>query len=91
MQKHQDNINLFRSIFKGRVDVFAVRWEKPAHPSGGGNKSGYMPAVFYDPYRLRVHKMNGGTSYLASMPNDRCGVLKVVCRFGDPIRNPPIR
>lgn len=49
-----DNINTFRSLFKGREDVFAVRWEK-------GNKSGYMPAVFYDPYRLRVHKMNGGT------------------------------
>ncbi|ASB50385.1 DEAD/DEAH box helicase [Alkalitalea saponilacus] len=48
------NINTFRSFFKGREDVFAVRWEK-------GNKSGYMPAVFYDPYRLRAHKMNGGT------------------------------
>ncbi|MDD3771974.1 MAG: DEAD/DEAH box helicase family protein [Weeksellaceae bacterium] len=47
-------IQLFRSLFKGREDVFAVRWEK-------GNKSGYMPAYFYDPYRLRVHKMNGGT------------------------------
>lgn len=49
-----DNINIFRSLFKGREDVFAVRWEK-------GNKSGYMPAVFYDPYRFRAHKMNGGT------------------------------
>ncbi|OYU84973.1 MAG: restriction endonuclease subunit R [Flavobacterium sp. BFFFF2] len=54
MQKHQDNINTFRSLFKGREDVFAIRWEK-------GSKSGYMPAVFYDPYRLRAHKMNGGT------------------------------
>jgi len=49
-----ENINIFRSLFKGREDVFAVRWEK-------GNKSGYMPAYFYDPYRLRAHKMNGGT------------------------------
>ena len=54
MQKQQDNINLFRSLFKGREDVFAFRWEK-------GNKSGYMPAYFYDPYLLRAHKMNGGT------------------------------
>ena len=54
MQKQQDNINLFRSLFKGREDVFAFRWEK-------GNKSGYMPAYFYDPYLIRVHKMNGGT------------------------------
>ncbi|WP_423794659.1 TOTE conflict system archaeo-eukaryotic primase domain-containing protein [Maribacter stanieri] len=45
-------IATFRSLFKGREDVFAVRWEK-------GNKSGYMPAYFYDPYRLRVHKMVG--------------------------------
>lgn len=51
---NSDNIQLFRSLFKGREDVFAVRWEK-------GNKSGYMPAVFYDPYRFRAHKMNGGT------------------------------
>ncbi|WP_235891391.1 TOTE conflict system archaeo-eukaryotic primase domain-containing protein [Flavobacterium gawalongense] len=38
----------------GREDVFAVRWEK-------GDKSGYMPAYFYDPYRYRAHKMSGGT------------------------------
>ncbi|TVZ27847.1 hypothetical protein JM83_2912 [Gillisia sp. Hel_I_86] len=56
-----ENINLFRYLFKGREDVFAVRWEKPARPAGGGSKSGYMPAVFYDPYRFRTHKMNGGT------------------------------
>ncbi len=56
-----DNIKLFRSLFKGREDVFAVRWEKPASSATGEIKSGYMPAVFYDPYLLRVHKMNGGT------------------------------
>ncbi len=54
MISNPKNINIFRSLFKGREDVFAVRWEK-------GNKSGYMPAYFYDPYRLRAHKMNGGT------------------------------
>lgn len=45
---------IFRSLFKGREDVFALRWEKEA-------KSGYMPAYFYDPYRYRTHKMKGGT------------------------------
>lgn len=50
----QTNVDVFKSLFKGREDVFAVRWEK-------GNKSGYMPAYFYDPYHLRAHKMNGGT------------------------------
>jgi hypothetical protein len=61
MISNSENINLFRNLFKGREDVFAIRWEKPARPAGGGNKSGYMPAYFYDPYRLRAHKMNGGT------------------------------
>ena len=49
-----NQIQLFKSVFKGREDVFAVLWEK-------GNKSGYMPASFYDPYMYRAHKMKGGT------------------------------
>ena len=40
----------FKSLFKGREDVFAIRWEK-------GNKSGYMPATIYDPYFYRAHKV----------------------------------
>jgi superfamily II DNA or RNA helicase len=54
------SIHLFRSIFRGRDDVFAIRWEK-------GNKNGYMPAYTYDPYHYRTHKMNGGT--FQSYPN----------------------
>lgn len=49
----EENIQLFRSLFKGRDDVFAIRWEK-------GNKSGYMPAYAFDPYRYRAHQMKGG-------------------------------
>ena len=52
MQNHQEHINIFRSLFKGREDVFAVRWEK-------GGKSGYMPAYFYDPYRFRKFLQTG--------------------------------
>jgi superfamily II DNA or RNA helicase len=52
--EYKEHIQLFRSLFRGRDDVFAIRWEK-------GNKSGYMPAYFYDPYRYRLHKINGGT------------------------------
>ncbi|TCN57626.1 DEAD/DEAH box helicase [Flavobacterium circumlabens] len=52
--KRSDTIQLFKSIFRGRDDVFAVRWEK-------AGKSGYMPAYQYDPYHYRQHKMNGGT------------------------------
>ena len=47
-------IELFKSLFKGRDDVFAVRWEK-------GSKNGYMPKYQYDPYQYRMHKMRGGT------------------------------
>ncbi len=52
LQKQQ--IQHFKSVFKGREDVFAVRWET-------GKKSGYMPAYTYDPYLYRAHKMRGGT------------------------------
>ncbi len=54
-------LQLFRSLFKGRDDVFATRWEIPASSPGGEGKSGYMPAYLYDPYRYRAHKMKGGT------------------------------
>lgn len=47
-------IQLLKSLFKGREDVFALRWEK-------ANKSGYMPAYSYDPYMYRLHKQRGGT------------------------------
>ena len=49
-----NKLHLFKSLFKGREDVFAVRWEK-------GNKAGYMPAYFFDPYMYRAHKISGGT------------------------------
>ncbi len=48
------HLRLFRSIFRGREDVFAIHWEK-------GNRNGYMPAYSYDPYLYRIHKMKGGT------------------------------
>ena len=55
MHKSVSNqIQIFRSLFKGREDVFAVRWEK-------SGKSGYIPSNFYDPHRYRIHKINGGT------------------------------
>ena len=48
------HIQIFKSVFKGREDVFALRWES-------GRKGGYMPAYSYDPYLYRAHKMGGGT------------------------------
>ncbi|MEX2568525.1 MAG: DEAD/DEAH box helicase family protein [Cyclobacteriaceae bacterium] len=61
LYSENEKLNLFKSLFKGREDVFAIRWEKPARSSGGGIKSGYMPAYHYDPYMYRLHKMKGGT------------------------------
>lgn len=49
-----DRLNLYKSLFRGRTDVFAIRWEK-------GNKSGYMPAYSFDVYRYRQHQIRGGT------------------------------
>jgi superfamily II DNA or RNA helicase len=48
-----DKLKIFKSIFRGREDVFAKRWEK-------GIKSGYMPAYQFDPYFYRAHKIKGG-------------------------------
>lgn len=50
----KEQINLFRSIFKGREDIFAKRWEK-------GSKNGYVPAYLYDPFRYKAHQMRGGS------------------------------
>ena len=49
-----NQITIYKSVFKGREDVFVIRWEK-------GGKSGYMPACHFDPYMYRLHKMKGGT------------------------------
>ncbi len=47
-------VTLYRTLFKGREDVFAIYWQK-------GNKSGYMPAYQFDPYMYRRHKLKGGS------------------------------
>lgn len=49
-----DRLNLYKSLFKGREDVFALRWEK-------GSKSNYMPAYSFDPHRYKLHQIKGGT------------------------------
>jgi len=49
-----EQARIFKSVFLGREDVFAIRWEK-------GSKSGYMPAYHYDPYMFRLHKNKGGS------------------------------
>ncbi len=47
-------LDIYRSLFNGRNDVFAKRWEK-------GKKAGYMPAYDYDRNKYWLHKNDGGT------------------------------
>ena len=46
----QDKIRLFRSLFHGRDDVYAVRWE------GKNGKTGYSPACIRDSRRFFASK-----------------------------------
>ena len=48
------DLALFKSIFKGRDDVFAVRWES-------GGKAGYMPSYYLDSVEFGMHKERGGS------------------------------
>ncbi len=50
----QQNLDLFKSLFKGREDVFAIGWERDG-------KSGYMPAYNLDWDQFKMHKAKGGT------------------------------
>ncbi len=49
-----DKTSLYRSLFRGREDIFARRWEK-------GEKSGYSPAYAFDWNEFNVHRARGGT------------------------------
>ena len=49
-----EQINIFQSLFRGREDVFAIRWEKTG-------KSGYMPAYDFNWDEFAKHKAQGGT------------------------------
>lgn len=48
------NIELYKSLFRGRADIYAVRWERDG-------KSGYMPAYDVDWSNYEKHKSQGGT------------------------------
>ena len=49
----QDQLVIFKSLFKGRNDVFAVRWEKEG-------KSGYWPAIDINWTEYSLYKARGG-------------------------------
>ena len=45
----EEKLSLFRSLFRGREDVYATRWEK-------SGKSGYAPAAVMDWHAIRAAK-----------------------------------
>ena len=54
MKINEVNMRTFASLFKGREDVFARRWETK-------DKSGYSPAYDIDWNQYSIHKASGGT------------------------------
>lgn len=50
----KQNLEIFKSLFKGREDVFAIRWDR-------NGKSGYTPAYIMNWDEFKIHKARGGT------------------------------
>lgn len=61
-----EELLIFKSLFKGREDVFAIRWERDG-------KSGYMPAYDFDWNKFTQHKAKGGT--LKNFPDKKYAPL----------------
>ncbi len=53
-----EKLILFKSLFKGREDVFALH-HRPK--TGGSTKGRYMPAYQLDPFMYNLHRRKGGT------------------------------
>ncbi len=51
---NQEKLLLYKSIFRGRSDVYPRRWEK-------GEKSGWTPAYSFDWNEFNAHRARGGT------------------------------
>ena len=62
MQANQDQYIRYKTLFKGREDIYAIRWEK-------NGKSGYFPAYDINWQEYSHHKANGGT--LDNFPNKK--------------------
>ncbi len=50
----EERIVLYQSLFRGRTDIYARRWEK-------NGTSGYSPAYQFDWQEFLAHKYHGGT------------------------------
>jgi hypothetical protein len=56
----KESLNVYMSLFRGRQDVFAIRWDRDG-------RSGYIPAYDLNWDEFTLHKANGGT--LKDFPN----------------------
>ncbi len=54
MDQANDDTNFFMSLFQGRQDVYARRWEK-------GERSGWSPAYSFNWNEFSLHKSKGGS------------------------------
>ena len=54
MNIDESKINIYKSLFRGRNDIYAERWEKEG-------RSGYMPAYKVDWSEWKNHTARGGT------------------------------
>ena len=65
-------VELFQSLFKGREDIYAKRWERK-------DQSGYMPAYDVDREAYEKHKAQGGTVYpvVQTLPNQIIQRIKI--------------
>ena len=54
MDLTQEQIGLYKSLFQGRDDAYARRWEKDT-------KSGWSPAYSFDWSEFNAHRAHGGT------------------------------
>ena len=66
---NNSHLQIFKSLFQGREDVFAIRWEK-------GDKNGYIPAYKLDWNEFAKHKLKGGTFL------DILAAFRTDCQFG---------
>lgn len=62
MKLMETKLQIFKSVFRGRDDAFAIRWEKDS-------KAGYTPAYDLDWNAFKIHKEKGGT--LKDFPNKK--------------------
>lgn len=54
MSTEEEKLSIYKSLFRGRPDTYAVRWEKEG-------RSGYMPAYDIDWGNYQKHKTQGGS------------------------------